>query len=127
MTVAFTHPNRHPVADSPERRAAQRTALDAEISLESESQFFTALGGNLSTGGVFVATYQKVPIGAHVDVVVALPDGALHATGTVRWIRDVSSGAAPGLGIAFERIALGDVARVERFCAARAPLLHDDA
>jgi hypothetical protein len=44
----------------------------------------------------------------------------------VRWIRDVSSGAAPGLGIAFERIAPDDVARVERFCAERAPLLHDD-
>jgi uncharacterized protein (TIGR02266 family) len=126
MTLAFTRPSPIESVDSPERRTAARTPLEAEISLESDSQFFTKLGGNLSTGGVFVATYQMLPIGGRVDVLVALPDGDLRATGTVRWVRDVSTGAAPGLGIAFERIGPEDAARIERFCATRAPLLHDE-
>jgi uncharacterized protein (TIGR02266 family) len=126
MTLAFTHPDRHHPADSHNRRAAARIAVEAEITLESDSQFFTALGGNLSTGGIFVATYNKVPIGGHIDVLLTMPDGQLHATGTVRWVRDVSAGAMPGLGIAFERITAEDVGRIERFCAERAPLLHDD-
>jgi uncharacterized protein (TIGR02266 family) len=115
------------LADSAyERRSAERVSIEAEISLESESQFFTGLGGNLSAGGVFVATYRKLPVGCTVSVHVAMPDGPLVAKGTVRWVRDVSTGAAPGLGIAFEPLGAEEVGRIARFCAERAPLLHED-
>jgi uncharacterized protein (TIGR02266 family) len=109
-----------------ERRSAERVSIEAEISLESESQFFTGLGGNLSAGGVFVATYRKLPVGCTVSVDVAMPDGPLVAKGTVRWVRDVSTGATPGLGIAFERLGDEETGRIASFCAERAPLLHED-
>jgi uncharacterized protein (TIGR02266 family) len=109
-----------------ERRSAERVPIEAEITLGSDSQFFTGLGGNLSAGGIFVATYRALPVGCSVALHVAMPDGALVAKGTVRWVRDVSSGGTPGLGIAFERIGAEEVGRVARFCAERAPLLHDD-
>jgi uncharacterized protein (TIGR02266 family) len=135
MSAAFAYPGRtesddtsirQKNQDSVDRRSGDRVPLEAEISLESDSQFFTALSGNLSSGGIFVATYQAVPVGAPVALRVALPDGELVAKGTVRWVRDVSSGASPGLGIAFEGLAADAAARIERFCAARPPLLHDD-
>jgi uncharacterized protein (TIGR02266 family) len=100
--------------------------IQAEITLGSDSQFFTGLGGNLSTGGVFVATYRMLPVGCNVAVHIVLPDGELVAKGTVRWVRDVESGAAPGLGIAFDRIAAEDEGRIASFCASREPMLHDE-
>jgi uncharacterized protein (TIGR02266 family) len=100
--------------------------LDTEITLESDSQFFSGLGGNLCAGGVFVATYRELPVGHPVAVTITLPDGEIVAKGFVRWRRDPSSGAAPGLGIAFDRVAPEDAQRIERFCAERAPLLHED-
>jgi uncharacterized protein (TIGR02266 family) len=121
-----TNPDGTETPDVTERRSAERVPIDAEITLASDSQFFTSLGGNLSTGGVFVATYRKLPVGCGVAVHIALPDGELVAKGTVRWVRDVSTGAAPGLGIAFERIGSDDAGRIASFCANRAPLLHDD-
>jgi uncharacterized protein (TIGR02266 family) len=110
-----------------ERRSAERVAIEAEVSMGSDTQFFTGLGGNLSAGGIFVATYRMLPVGCSVALHVAMPDGALVAMGTVRWVRDVSTGASPGLGISFDRIGAEDAGRIARFCAERAPLLHEDA
>jgi len=56
---------------------------------------------------------------------LSLPDGELRAKGTVRWSRDTSSGAAPGVGVAFDELAPADVERIARFCELRTPLLHD--
>jgi len=127
MTCAIAHPDTDDVSDPSERRSAARIPLETEISLASDSQFFTALGGNLSSGGVFVATYRELPVGATVEVRIALPDGDVVAKGTVRWVRDMKSGAAPGLGIAFDAVDAEAAERIARFCTARPPLLHDDA
>jgi uncharacterized protein (TIGR02266 family) len=116
---------RAPTAD--ERRIAERSLVEAEISVASDSQFFTGLAGNISTGGVFMATYRLLPIGAPVTLRMALPEGEVLATGTVRWVREASTGATPGLGVAFDGPLGGDtLQRILRFCAIREPLLHDD-
>lgn len=114
-----------PAADPTERRSSPRVRLDTEISLASESQFFTGLTRNLSTGGVFVATYRRLPIGCHVSLVLTLPDGELAARGTVCWVRDASADGAPGIGIAFEPLDGDAFRRVEQFCALRDPLLYE--
>ncbi len=115
------------MSDPGNRRSSPRVPVEAEVSLASDSQFFTGLAGNLSSGGIFVATYRLLPMGSAVTMQIALPDGELLVKGTVRWLREASSGAAPGIGIAFDPPLMGeDVARVEAFCALREPLLHDD-
>jgi uncharacterized protein (TIGR02266 family) len=112
---------------SGERRSASRVEVEAEVSLASDSQFFAGLTGNLSTGGVFVATYRQLPIGCRVVMQIVLADGEVLAEGSVRWIREETSGAPPGLGIAFDGPLGADATvRIERFCALREPLLHDD-
>lgn len=108
-----------------ERRTDPRVPIESDVTLESDSQFFTGLTGNLSTGGVFVATYRQLSIGCRVMMTLTLPDGELRVKGTVRWARDASSGASPGVGVAFEELAPGDASRIARFCELRAPLLHD--
>jgi len=109
-----------------ERRAAPRVEVEVEVSFASESQFFVGLSGDLSEGGLFVATWRSLPLATAVDLALSLPDGPVFARGHVRWVRDqVEGGAAPGLGIAFECLSPGDRARIEAFCAERAPLYCD--
>jgi uncharacterized protein (TIGR02266 family) len=110
---------------APERRAGVRVALEVEVSLASESNFFVGLSGDISRGGLFVVTWRKLPVGTTIFVAVDLPDGRLLADGEVRWARDVAEGIAPGLGIAFTGLSEEDRRRIDSFCAQRAPLYFD--
>lgn len=125
MSSAFASCHETSAAPDGDRRGDARIAIETDVTLESDSQFFAGLTGNLSTGGVFVATYRQLPVGCGVTMKLTLPDGDLLVKGTVRWARDTSSGASPGLGIAFDELGAGDAARIARFCELRAPLLHD--
>jgi uncharacterized protein (TIGR02266 family) len=115
----------HPSADG-DRRSNPRVRLDAEVSLASDSQFFTGLTRNLSSGGVFVATYRRLALGCHVTLELTLPDGQLSARGVVRWVREAALDVPPGIGIAFEALDAAAYERIARFCQARDPLLYDE-
>ncbi len=77
MTIGLDTKQRLRPFDAEERRIAERCIVHAEISVESDSQFFTGLAGNVSTGGVFVATYRRLPMGAQVALRMTLPEGEL--------------------------------------------------
>lgn len=85
-----------------ERRSVQRLALDAEVSIAGDSQFFTGRVANVSACGVFVSTERHLALGSPVVMQIALPDGEVFAKGHVRWIRDPAGDGAGGLGIEFE-------------------------
>jgi uncharacterized protein (TIGR02266 family) len=108
-----------------ERRASERSPIEVEVSLSSESQFFAGLSGDVSTGGLFVQTYSLRPVGSHVLVAFSLPAGEIRTSGVVRWVRGATEGSPPGLGIAFEHLEGGELAAVEAFCRTRPPLYHD--
>ena len=105
----------------PDQRATARVRLEAEVSLVSESNFFVGLTRNLSSGGLFVATLRRIPVGTPVDVVLTLPDGPLETQGRVRWARELTEVAGPGIGIEFDALSERDGRRIEAFCAERAP------
>ena len=108
-----------------EQRTHPRVSMQIEIGLGSETHFFSGLSGDVSEGGVFVQTYQEIPVGSEVELELKLPTGQLTTHGTVRWHRSKSDSAPPGVGVAFE--ALTDDARsaIHDFCEARAPLYYD--
>lgn len=110
------------------RSRGDRTFVETDIGLLSESHFYTGLSQDLSRGGLFVATYQPKPPGTEVSVYFVLPDGRqVQAEGVVRWTREASPDAAPGMGIAFKNLSDSDVEAIEEFCRNRAPLYHDSA
>jgi uncharacterized protein (TIGR02266 family) len=110
-----------------ERRSGQRLRAAVEVTLDSESQLWTGLTSDVSRGGVFIATWRAIPVGTELLIELALPDATVRAAGRVRWRRDACEGGpAPGIGIAFEHIDGGGLELLERFCASRAPLYHDD-
>ncbi len=128
IPLARRRPSSPDVTAGPEdeRRASPRVELRADIGLTSETNFFAGTSGDLSEGGVFVATSEALEVGTRVTLSFVLPDG--HAITTpcrVAWVR--ASSEAPrsrtiGMGLAFVALRDGDRHAVERFMAQRAPL-----
>jgi len=105
-----------------------RANLEANIGATTESNFFVGFSGDISDGGVFVATYASLPIAAKVSVLVTLPGGYEQSIpGTVRFVRDpMDMDSEPGIGVKFDR--LGSEARelILRFIRKRPPLFYDE-
>ena len=112
-----------------ERRAQgdKRVFIEVEIGLSTESHFYTGLSLDVSTGGVFVATYEPSPPGTAVTLYFVLPDGyVVNAEGVVRWMRGTTEDAPPGMGVAFVNISHEALAHIADFCASRPPLYFDE-
>jgi len=118
------------VAHPAQRRAHQRYAVDLDVSLGSDHNFYSGFAENLSAGGIFVATHLLKPVGSEVEVTIHLPDGPapLRATGQVRWIREYNerSDVPPGMGIRFIEIDGAARAAIESFLVQREPLFFDE-
>jgi uncharacterized protein (TIGR02266 family) len=110
-----------------ERRANERVSLSVDIGFVSESNFYAGLTMDVSAGGLFVATYQRVPVGTVVELSFFLPDGtSVTTTGEVRWTREPSSEeSTPGIGVAFSSLTEEDLDAIARFCSSRAPMYVD--
>lgn len=113
-----------------ERRRSPRVTLETEITIESESNFYTGFTEDISDGGLFLATYQLRPIGSEIEVSFTLPDGhTVHASGLVRWLRDprdYNRDAPPGMGIQFHGLSDQDRAAILEFIRSRSPLFYDE-
>lgn len=108
-------------------RTAPRKKLEVDVGIRSDSHFFAGLSGDVSKGGLFVATYAEIPIGGKVILDFELPNGPIVVEGTVRWHRLPTDNVGPGLGIQFEGVPKDQLALIERFCKARPPLYYDQA
>ena len=114
-----------PSAAPVEHRHFPRVALEVEVDLASESNFFSGLSGDLSEGGLYVSTYRAVQIGSPVDVAFTLPNGKVQAHGVVRWHRDATEPSPPGVGIVFEALSDEQKELIHAFCAHRPPIYYE--
>jgi uncharacterized protein (TIGR02266 family) len=109
------------------RQPEARSVFEVEIGLSSESNFYAGLTSDVSMGGLFVSTHQPAAAGVVVTLYFVLPDGhSVEATGIVRWTREASADASPGMGVAFTRLKPEDSAAIARYCGHRAPLFHEN-
>jgi uncharacterized protein (TIGR02266 family) len=88
------------------RRVANRVDVELEITVNSESNFFTGFSENISEGGLFVATYNHKQRGEKVDIELDLPDGGdtIKIQCIVRWTREYNQmcpDMVPGMGLQF--------------------------
>jgi uncharacterized protein (TIGR02266 family) len=109
-----------------ESRREPRQVLELEVGLTSESNFFVGVTENLSSGGVFVATYAHKPIGSRIEIALKLGSGEeLRLQGVVRWHRTSSSDGWPGIGVHFEDLTKDDEDKIRKFLSLREPMLYD--
>jgi uncharacterized protein (TIGR02266 family) len=113
-----------------ERRTASRVMLDADIGLHSATQFFTGLTGDISHGGLFVATWKPLPLGTEVTVSFVLPGGhQVTALGRVAWLKEQGDAegteGTPGMGVRFTMLSVEDRRAIETFLARRPAMFHE--
>ena len=114
-----------------ENRQYQRRSFSVDITLHGDDNFYAGITGDVSEGGIFVATYVPPPLGTSVSLEVVLPDGTpVKAVGIVKWVRELraSSDIAPGCGVQFSEIDERGLQAIRRFVTEeRDTLLHEDA
>jgi uncharacterized protein (TIGR02266 family) len=119
----------HLEATGNDRRREDRTRVSCEVSLESESNFFGGFAWDLSTGGLFVASFDQIPVGTSVDITLTLLGGnVVEARGVVRWVRDLDGSnptALPGVGLQFVDLAPEALESIRSFLKARDPMFLD--
>ncbi len=115
-------------AAASERRSGPRRKLEAEIGLNSQSQFYVGFSEDLSDGGLFVATYERIPLDSAVHVSFELPSGTRVSTaGRVVWVREASEEHAPGVGVAFDSLSEEEREAILEFVRERPPLFYTGA
>lgn len=112
------------------RRTSPRFAVECEVTLVSDHDFYSGFAENLSTGGIFVATHVLRPIGERMELAIKLegvPD-PVRGVGEVRWVRMFAedSDVPPGIGFRFADMTGESLALIECFCRSRRPPFSDD-
>jgi uncharacterized protein (TIGR02266 family) len=113
------------------RRQDRRISVTAGVTMSSDSNIFVGLTDDISEGGIFVATYDVLPVGRKIDLEVSLPgqDAPICAQAEVRWHRSVAdpiSGELVGFGAKFFDISDSDQERLRDFIMQRDPLFHPE-
>ncbi len=115
-----------------DRRAEARARLDCQISLNSRNNFFTGFARDLSSGGLFIATFDVQPVGSRVDVGFSLPGGrTIECQALVRWTRELTGSDAdpqiwPGMGVEFIDLDEASQRAICTFMELREPMFFVD-
>lgn len=105
------------------RRNSERLPIeDVEVTLTSENNFYTGFTSDISTGGVFIAAHEMLPVGTELHFSLKLGKGVVTCTGVVRWLREPSSdlhGVPPGMGIQFNPLPANVQSAINAFIERR--------
>jgi len=108
----------------------QRERVEANLGATTESNFYVGFSGEISQGGVFVSTYNILPKGSPVRVLVTLPGNlSTEVDGHVRFVRDpmdMSSDSEPGMGVGFDGLARDSRELILRCIRKRPPMFYDE-
>lgn len=112
------------------RRAEPRFAVELDVSLGSDHNFYGGLSENLSVQGVFVATHLLKPVGQLIELSIFLPERPEPVRGIaeVRWVREYNeqSDTPPGMGLRFVELESGSAEAIGRFLTQREVFFYDD-
>ena len=110
------------------RRAGERVALKAQVTVTSETNFFTGLSENISEGGVFISSLAPPDIGTVIDANISTGEGEqpIKIAAEVMWVR-TEQGQPVGCGCRFMNVDEVTAARLRDFIArgGREPLFYD--
>ena len=115
-------------AQAKPKPSGPREKLEANVGATTESNFFVGFSGEISEGGVFIATYVTMPIGTAVEVLVTLPGNyQFTVPGEVRFVRDpMDMDSEPGIGVRFDGLSGEHRELILRFIRKRPPVFYDE-
>ena len=97
--------------------------VDVAVEIDSESNFYTGISGDISAGGVFVATHTPQPIGAKIRLNIYLFGSLFGTRGQVAWLRETGD-TIPGMGVRFLELDLPLEQTILKFAGIREPLFQ---
>lgn len=119
----------YPAADSSEaeRRQVARLGSEFEVEFLDDTHLISGLTQDISQGGLFVATYQSLPLGSLITLALELPGGRIEVQGEVRWARPECEALEqrPGFGVAFTQLSPEALVALTALCRSRPPLYYD--
>ena len=104
--VPSTHAQK-PQPSTIEERQHERKELEVEVGLLADCQFYTGFAQNISSGGLFIATHDALPVGSRFEVSFKVPgvSPVFQTECEVRWVRSYDGGRlndlSPGMGVRF--------------------------
>lgn len=108
-----------------ERREEGRVRVATEVTTKSLSNF-TALGTDLSVGGIYIVSPNQIQEGARVDLEFSIEgaDSRFEAVGEVKWSKKQPVGEQTwwGHGIEFREMGPEAAEQLEGFVGRRKPL-----
>jgi len=95
------------VALVPERRGADRSAIELNVEYKRINTFFSDYTRNISNGGTFIRTARPLDIGTEFVFALRIPnlEEPLRLRGIVKWIiksEDATTQQPAGMGIQFQ-------------------------
>lgn len=112
-----------------ERRSTLRQIVEVEIGMYADTNFFTGFSADVSSGGLFISTYDVLSIGTKLNLNFALPTGPiLSVNGVVRWVREfneMSPEIMPGMGVQFEHLSSEDAELINRHMSEIPPMFYE--
>ncbi len=113
--------------ERPQQAPPPAKTVHVEINLFSRHNFYVGGSGDLTSGGVFVATAILPPLGSSVPLQLDVPFlEPLLTTAAVEWVRQGSQmgRVAPGVGLSLRHLPASGASTLERFFQERAPLTY---
>ena len=112
-------------------RQAERFDFQLEVTAQSGHQFFTGFSENISAGGLFVSTYQTLPVGSTFEISFKVPgvERTFEAECEVRWVREYNVTApdmVPGMGVRFVGLSPEDTQLLDQIIKRVETLFYDD-
>ena len=112
-------------------RRHPRKAYKLKVGLNTEHNFYVGFTGNISEGGLFLATEALLDIGDVVNLRFKLPNSSeeIKVDGEVRWVRDVSAsgpGMPAGMGIKFISLDAKSRKIIDAFVQQRTPEFYPE-
>jgi uncharacterized protein (TIGR02266 family) len=104
-----------------ERRRSPRVALEAAVDLESGDNFFSGRTRDISSGGLFIETHARLPIGSRVWVKLRLMGRSFDVESVVAWHLEDANGIV-GIGVEFVHMCAVGRGAIRAFMETRAPL-----
>ena len=95
-----------------EKRAHPRVPLVAKVDVESKGYGFLAVGQDISSGGMRIASANPLPVGTSLKLTLVLP-GSERKIRVRAVVRHVVEGSA--MGVQFENLAPDDAAALREF------------
>ena len=118
------------MSDGSSGRIDQRFEHGVEVNLESEHNFYTGFTENISTGGLFIATRDLLPIGTQTQMRFSLSGSEQLTTQVeVRWHRleqASDENISPGMGVRFLNLTPDQQAVINAFINQRETLFFLD-